>query len=133
MDNIHKKSISHHPTFSLFHYSIFKEITMDFERYYLDLFEILTASCKKIASGKFEPSDSEKLFELSKKGRYPSFLADLAEAFGMMLVKFEAREFQLKETIEDLEKTKVKLEEYSRKLERELEECLEDNAKTVGE
>ena len=105
---------------------------MDFERYYLDLFEILTASCKKIASGKFEPSDSEKLFELSKKGRYPSFLADLAESFGMMLVKFEAREFQLKETIDDLERARAKLEEYSRKLERELEECLEENAKTDG-
>ena len=51
----------------------------------------------------------------------------------MMLVKFEAREFQLKETIEDLEAAKAKLEEYSRKLERELEECLEDNAKTDGE
>jgi hypothetical protein len=120
MDNIRKNSILHHSTFSLFHYSISKankETTMDFERYYLDLFEILTASW----------------FELSKKGRYPSFLADLAEAFGMMLVKFEAREFQLKETIEDLETAKAKLEEYSRKLERELEECLEDNTMTDGE
>ena len=102
---------------------------MDFERYYLDLFEMLTSTCKRIASGKFEPSDSEKLFELSKKGRYPSFLADLAEAFGMMLVKFEAREFQLKETIEDLEETKAKLEDYAQKLERDLQECLENNPK----
>ena len=102
---------------------------MDFERYYLDLFEILTSACKKIASGKFEPTDSEKLFELAKKGRYPSFLAELAEAFGMMLVKFEAREFQLTETIEDLEIAKAKLEQYSQKLERELEECLENNSK----
>jgi hypothetical protein len=101
---------------------------MDFERYYLDLFEMLTSTCKRIASGKFEPSDSEKLFELSKKGRYPSFLADLAEAFGMMLVKFEAREFQLKETIEDLEEAKIKLEDYSNKLERDLEECLDNNS-----
>ena len=101
---------------------------MDFERYYLDLFEMLTATCKKIASGKFEPSDSEKLFELSKKGRYPSFLADLAEAFGMMLVKFEAREFQLNETIESLEETKAKLEEYAKKLETELEECLNNES-----
>ena len=100
---------------------------MDFERYYLDLFEILTSTCKKIASGKFETSDSEKLFELSKKGRYPSFLADLAEAFGMMLVKFEAREFQLNETIETLEEAKAKLEEYSAKLEQELKACLDDN------
>ncbi len=101
---------------------------MDFERYYLDLFEILTATCKRIASGKFEPSDSEKLFELSKKGRYPSFLADLAESFGMMLVKFEAREFQLNETIETLEEAKAKLVEYSKKLEIELQECLDNNS-----
>ena len=33
-------------------------------------------------------------FELSKKGRYPSILAELAESFGMMLVKVEAREFE---------------------------------------
>ena len=101
---------------------------MDFERYYLDLFEILTATCKRIASGKFETSDSERLFELSKKGRYPSFLADLAEAFGMMLVKFEAREFQLNETIGTLEEAKAKLEEYSKKLEIELQECLDNNS-----
>ncbi len=100
---------------------------MDFERYYLDLFEILTSTCKRIASGKFEPSDSEKLFELSKKGRYPSFLADLAESFGMMLVKFEAREFQLNETIETLEEAKAKLEEYSNKLEQELKACLDND------
>ena len=103
---------------------------MNFEQYYLDLLEMLTATCKKIATGKFEPSDSEKLFELSKKGRYPGFLADLAEAFGMMLVKFEAREFQLKETIEALEEAKAKLEDYSQKLERDLEACLENNAKS---
>ena len=101
---------------------------MDFERYYLDLFEMLTSTCKRIASGKFEPSDSEKLFELSKKGRYPGFLADLAEAFGMMLVKFEAREIQLTETIEDLEEAKIKLEDYSKNLERDLKECLENNS-----
>ncbi len=104
---------------------------MDFERYYLDLFEILTATCKRIASGKFEPSDSERLFELSKKGRYPSFLADLAEAFGMMLVKFEAREFRLNETIETLEEAKAKLEEYSNKLEQELKACLDNDTGQV--
>ena len=73
---------------------------MDFERYYLDLFEMLNACCKKIASGKYDTTDSDRLFELSKKGRYPSILSELAESFGMMMVKVEAREFQLKETIE---------------------------------
>ena len=101
---------------------------MNFERYYLDLFEILTKSCQKIASGKFEQADSERLFELSKKGRYPSFLADLAESFGMMLVKFEAREFQLKRTIEELEEEKAGLEKTVDQLKAELEECRKKNA-----
>ena len=74
---------------------------MDFERYYLDLFEMLNGCCKKIASGKYDKSDSERLFELSKKGRYPSILAELAESFGMMLVKVEAREFRLNQIIEE--------------------------------
>jgi hypothetical protein len=93
---------------------------MDFERYYLDLFEMLNSSCKKIASGKYDKLEAEKLFELAKKGRYPSFLAGLAESFGMMLVKVEAREFRLKQTIEELEETKAKLEEYSQALERKM-------------
>ncbi len=80
---------------------------MVFERYYLDLFEMLNACCKKIASGKYDKADSERLFELSKKGRYPSILAELAESFGMMMVKVEAREFRLKQIIGDLEKYKT--------------------------
>ena len=96
---------------------------MDFERYYLDLFEILSSSCKKIATGQYEKSDADKLFEFSKKGRYPSFLADLSESFGMMMVKVEAREFERIRIIEELEKTKADLEEYSQKWEKKLEEC----------
>ncbi len=80
---------------------------MDFEQYYLDLFEMLNACCKKIASGHYDKEDAQRLFELSKKGRYPSFLAELAESFGMMLVKVEAREFRLKQIIADLEQGKA--------------------------
>jgi len=87
---------------------------MDFERYYLDLFEFLNDACRKIASGKYEQADAERLFELAKKGRYPSFLSDLAESFGMMMVKVEAREFRLRETIAELETTKAQLEEVIR-------------------
>ena len=80
---------------------------MDFERYYLDLFEMLNTCCKKIASGKYDKVDSDRLFELSKKGRYPGVLSELAESFGMMMVKVEAREFRLKEMIEELEQVKA--------------------------
>jgi hypothetical protein len=102
---------------------------MDFERYYLDLFEMLNACCKKIASGKYDKSDSERLFELSKKGRYPSILAELAESFGMMLVKVEAREFERVQFIKELEVAKAKLEDYSKKLEQEIEECCPEESR----
>ena len=81
---------------------------MEFERYYLDLFEMLNTCCKKIASGKYDKADTERLFELAKKGRYPGIFSELAESFGMMMVKVEAREFRLKQIIEELEPTQSK-------------------------
>ena len=96
---------------------------MELERYYLDLFEMLNAACKRIAAGQYEQSDADKLFEFAKEGRYPSLLAELAESFGMMLVKVEAREFERSQIIEELETAKAKLEDYSQGLEKHLEEC----------
>ena len=99
---------------------------MEFERYYLDLFEMLNSACKRIAAGQYEKSDADRLFEFAKKERYPSLLAELAESFGMMLVKVEAREFRLSQIIEELEEAKAKLEAYSKGLEEHLEECCPD-------
>ena len=79
---------------------------MDFGRYYLDLFEMLNRNCKKIASGKYDQADAERLFEFAKEQRYPSILNELAESFGMMMVKVEAREFRLHQIIEELEQAK---------------------------
>ena len=84
---------------------------MEFERYYLDLFDMLNRCCRKIASGNYDQADSDRLFELAKKGRYPGILSELAEAFGMMMVKVEAREFRLKQMIEELEETKASQKE----------------------
>ena len=77
---------------------------MDFERYYIDLFEMLNSLCKKIASGKYDQSDVDRLFDMAKDKRYPGLLTELAESIGMMMVKVEAREFRLKEIIKELEK-----------------------------
>jgi hypothetical protein len=49
---------------------------MEFERYYLDLFEMLNSCCKKIASGKYDKADAKRLFELAKKSRIPVFLVN---------------------------------------------------------
>ncbi len=76
---------------------------MEFERYYLDLFEVLNSLCKKIASGKYDQSDVNNLFDMAKDNRYPGLFTELAESFGMMMVKVEAREFRLKQIIEELE------------------------------
>ena len=83
---------------------------MDFASYYLELFEMLNQACRKIASGHYDQKDAEHLFELAKRERYPSLLSDLAEAFGMMMVKVEAREFSLKQALDALEKAKQELE-----------------------
>jgi len=80
---------------------------LEFERYYIDLFEMLNSLCKKIASGKYDQADANKLFELAKTHRYPYLLSELAESFGMMMVKVEAREFELKQTIEELKKARA--------------------------
>ena len=73
---------------------------MDFERYYIDLLDIMGSSFKKIASGSYSKSDVERVFALSKTGRYPRLFTDMAESFCIMMVKVEARGFQLKQTIE---------------------------------
>ena len=84
---------------------------MDFASYYLELFEMLNLACKKIASGEYDQQDAERLFELAKRERYPSLLADLAESFGMMMVKIEAREFKMKQMVDELEQAKAKAAE----------------------
>jgi hypothetical protein len=49
----------------------------------------------------------------------------------MMLVKVEAREFERVHIIEELETAKSKLENYTQKLEKEIQECCpEENRKT---
>ena len=59
---------------------------MEFERYYIELLDMLTSLCKKIAAGTYSQTDVDKLFDLSKTQRYPGIFADLAESFGMMMV-----------------------------------------------
>ena len=81
---------------------------MTFESYYIELLDMLNSSFKKIASGNYDKKDVEKLFDLSKTGKYPSLYTEMAESFAMMMVKVEARDFQLQQAIEKLEKTKAK-------------------------
>lgn len=49
------------------------------------------------------------IFELTKSGTYHPLIARFAEAFGMMAVKIEAREFQLGKIIEELRQSEAEL------------------------
>ena len=82
---------------------------MDYERYYLDLLDMMNSSFKKIASGKYDKEDVERLFELSRTGRYPQIFSEMAESFSMMMIKVEAREFHLKQLLNELKETKMKI------------------------
>ena len=71
-----------------------KEAGMDYERYYIDLLEVLNSCCRNIASGKYDQNDVDRLFDLARPKRYPSLFTELAESFGTMLFKIERNEIQ---------------------------------------
>ncbi len=70
--------------------------------------------CENLAFGR--KADENALFNLTRKGVAPDNFARLAEAFGMMLVKVEAREFHRTELISDLQTRNRELEEARRLL-----------------
>ena len=52
----------------------------------------------------------EEIFELAKTDKYPESISDLAESFGMMIVKVEARELRYEKTIKKLQKLNSELQ-----------------------
>ncbi|MFP4168916.1 MAG: sigma-54 interaction domain-containing protein [Desulfonatronovibrionaceae bacterium] len=57
-----------------------------------------------------------ELFELTKQKEYPEQIARLAESFGMMLVKVEAREYHMEEVLVELRQANKELEESRKRL-----------------
>jgi len=72
------------------------------------LLQYLTRIAREVSRGK--RPDPHPLFELTKEGIYPAPICDLAESFGMMLIKIEAREFSLRRAIECLQKNNRELQ-----------------------
>lgn len=73
------------------------------------LFDILLDAAKKVSMGAYEQTDS--LMELTNQEKYPPMVADLAEAFGMMIIQVESREFNLEQLLAQLKAKNKKLEE----------------------
>ena len=70
--------------------------------------------CENLAFGR--KADENILFSLTRTGAAPSDFTRLAEAFGMMLVKVEAREFHRDQLIHDLQNRNEELEKARRLL-----------------
>jgi len=87
---------------------------MDQNRVVMEVLEQFILLCKEFANGNYDKAN--ELLELTKEEEHPRLIADLAESFGMMIVKIEAREMRLEQIIEDLEKTKGELEIAKKKL-----------------
>ena len=70
--------------------------------------------CDDLAWGR--PASEDRLFALTKEGAGPKNYVRLAEAFGMMLVKVESREYLRSQLIADLKTRNAELEEAHRLL-----------------
>lgn len=82
-----------------------------------NLLLLLTGLCRNLIKGEY--GDAEALFDLTRKEAYPPQITELAEAFGLMLVKVEARDFHLNNLIEQLQQAQEELEQAHDALARE--------------
>ncbi|EMS81024.1 adenylate cyclase, family 3 [Desulfotignum phosphitoxidans DSM 13687] len=73
------------------------------------LFEILRDAARKVSMGAYDEAD--QLMELTNTDKYPPTVAELAEAFGMMIVRVESREYNLEQLLQKIQDKNKKLEE----------------------
>ncbi|HEX9022919.1 MAG TPA: ATP-binding protein [Geobacteraceae bacterium] len=80
----------------------------------------LIAVAENLSMGRYD--DHDRIFAMTDSEKYPPFIARFAEAFAMMAVKIEAREFRLEQIIDDLSKTKDELTIANERLQQSLRE-----------
>lgn len=84
------------------------------------MLEQLVNAAESIANGRYD--DLDRLFAMTDGEHYPDVVARFAEAFGMMAVKIQAREFRLEQIIDDLTVTRDELAISNEKLQQSLDE-----------
>ncbi|MBQ4325802.1 MAG: sigma-54-dependent Fis family transcriptional regulator [Mailhella sp.] len=104
------------------------------ENYYA----LLTELCGSLAMGRH--TDSDPLFELTKEGSGPEELVKLAEAFGLMLVRVEAREYQNAQLVQELRSKNAELEalhavlmETNEALQKQMQDMLSPGKGVIGQ
>ena len=71
------------------------------------LLDQLIQHAKQLTAG--PSADPNPLFDLTREDLVPDRIAELAESFGMLIVKLEAREYKLELTIDELKETNKEL------------------------
>ncbi|WP_290922240.1 sigma-54 dependent transcriptional regulator [Halodesulfovibrio sp.] len=97
------------------------------------IYHRLATVSDSIAMGEYDKA--RDLFDMTRAGELPPTVSELAEAFGMMLVKIEAREFRMEQMIDELQEAKEKLEQARQLLAQEnmrLKHDLEGKFATVN-
>ncbi len=72
------------------------------------LLDYLTIIAEQVSRKRY--GNPKEIFELAKTNVYPKKINELAESFGMMIVKVEARELRLTKAIDKLKKINKKLQ-----------------------
>ncbi len=84
------------------------------------MFEQLILAAENLSTGHY--GDHNQIFAMTDSEQYPPLIARFAEAFGMMAVQIEAREFRLEQMITDLTATRDQLSLTNIRLEESLVE-----------
>ena len=72
----------------------------------------LASAATEVSEGRFDAA--KKIFDLTKRQACPSSIQTVAEAFGMMAVRVEAREFRLQRALDEIRRKNSALEDASR-------------------
>ena len=89
-----------------------------------ELLAKLSEICAELAHGNF--TEAKKLFAYTVQGQHSPNIEHLAESFGLMLVKLEAREYQLSTTLESLNHANRQLALGNRNLDQENKKLKKD-------
>lgn len=71
-------------------------------------FSLLTAAGREVIQGNY--GAAVRIFDLTREGRCPPEVGELAEMLGLMIVKVEAREHGLAKALADVRKKNIELE-----------------------
>ena len=101
-------------------------------------YTLFTELCGALAVGNYEESD--RLFALTKEGTGPVELVRLAEAFGLMLVRVEAREYHNAQLVQELRAKNAELEalhavlvEKNDALQKQMQDMLSPGRGVIGQ